>query len=54
MEASGDQTTYSDLLYNDTPVKPRFQLLEEGGFVDSAKWWTALENCHEKLHGGTH
>ncbi len=50
----GDQTTYSDLLYNDTPVKPRFQLLEEGGFVDSAKWWTALENCHEKLHGGTH
>ena len=47
-----DQTTYSDLLYNDTPGETLLQLLEEGGFVDSAKWWTALENCHEKLHGG--
>ncbi|GAB2045871.1 hypothetical protein AGATL06_23700 [Agathobaculum sp. TL06] len=40
-----DQTTYSDLIYNDTPGETVLQLLEEGGFIDYAKWWTALENC---------
>ena len=40
-----DQTIYSDLIYNDTPGETVLQLLEEGGFIDYAKWWTALENC---------
>lgn len=52
MEASRTKPHIATCSTTIPPGETLLQLLEEGGFVDFAKWWTALENCHEKLHGG--